>query len=701
MYKRLVQDIDHRYKKAFVSQILKENVIFIVFSFFVCLMPIILCLYSSLIKPNGSQAVMAIGYIIPFTMAFMQISFTISMIIFAKLKEIKKVEDRNDYSRVISASIWMNLIIGFLMVITYILSCFLYMYFSNNRPNTQPLLWYGLNFLWTTIPFVFLFPLYISTIFIAKRRSESSALILLIVFFGFFFIFSLFFGVGLELNTIGFGIGITLALIVSLIINALYIKSFQYFHIYGPIISKDYNKIIFKFIFKESITSISLSLFKGLAIIFLSIWIPNSINGFVPLSYQMSRVIWFNMMYFIPFLGIGIGEGVRYHYLQKHGKYSAYNCYLEHRWKNDFKIIYLTVGITVLIAVGCIFLVKPLCHAYSKNDFNEFENGIMPTIEGWGIPSEPPLNHIDFSKFEGMQISPFPNVSFKPTNTGNISVDIKNKWHNAVELLKITNWVQENIQNNPNAVEGFRENLEILGNWIKWFNQVNVDGVSIAQFISNKYGFATDNPDYAGAIKNSLSYYIYLWLYSRTNPYATEAFVSLRQIVNYNNVIDQLMNILDRLNNENLRPGAISDLKTLMVNHSFDNIMLSIFLYVGNKFNAKAMIYIAIFGVCNSLWAILLQINQRNKKVGMPYWMMSLVYFLCIGFLVVFGALFGVVLKDKLGTSNPFQYLDAWTFPLIPISFAVISYLSIKSFVVYKHYQKEKERAKTDNVKVY
>ena len=111
------------------------------------------------------------------------------------------------------------------------------------------------------------------------------------------------------------------------------------------------------------------------------------------------------------------------------------------------------------------------------------------------------------------------------------------------------------------------------------------------------------------------------------------------------------------------------------------------------------MIYISVFGIANSVWAILIQANQRNLKEGMPYWMLTFIYGFCIGFLVVFGTLFAVTFKEKLGMNNPFNYLDAWTFPLVVISFAAIMVLGTKNIVSWKKYYKEKEG--TSNVKVY
>lgn len=76
--------------KNFTKEIRKEYGLFIVFAFLSCVLPIIYCLLASLFKPNGSQAVMGMGHVMPFLLAFVQISFSISMIILTKVKHKKE-----------------------------------------------------------------------------------------------------------------------------------------------------------------------------------------------------------------------------------------------------------------------------------------------------------------------------------------------------------------------------------------------------------------------------------------------------------------------------------------------------------------------------------------------------------------------------------------------------------------------------------
>ena len=118
---------------SYFFTIWKESRMFLLFSFLSCFLPIGLCLFAALIKPNGSQAVMAVGHIAPFLLAFLQISFSISMIIFARLNRLKeeKFKWKNDYT-IMSSAIWMSLFIGAIMAFFYILSSFLYIYFSRH-----------------------------------------------------------------------------------------------------------------------------------------------------------------------------------------------------------------------------------------------------------------------------------------------------------------------------------------------------------------------------------------------------------------------------------------------------------------------------------------------------------------------------------------------------------------------------------------
>ncbi len=169
------------------------------------------------------------------------------------------------------------------------------------------------------------------------------------------------------------------------------------------------------------------------------------------------------------------------------------------------------------------------------------------------------------------------------------------------------------------------------------------------------------------ALKNSLNYIVHLWLYSSTSDIVSDSFLLLRPMINYHNLLD---------GNENLA--------MILINNPIKDVLISLFLKV-NSFNAKAMIYVSIYGIFNAIWSILIQINQRNNKKGIPLWLLILVYAFCVGFLVSFGTLFAVTLTNVLQNNNPFMYLDAWTFPLIVISFLVIIYLIIKTLKSYKN----------------
>lgn len=642
--------------KVFTKEIKKEYELFIVFAVLSCALPIIYCLLASLIKPNGSQAVMGMGHVMPFLLAFVQISFSISMIILTKVKHKKEFSQR----KIIISSIWLSIFLGFAFVIAYALSSFVYMYFSNNRPNTQDMLIYGLDFTWWTIPFIFLFPLFTTSMFIIKKDNTLVALFTVFLLFGLSSLLSYVLGILLDLKIIGLAIGLSIAMLILILINFSYIKKRMQIRFYVPfkqIVSID--SWIIKNIFQESMAWVSLSIFKGVAIICLSFTIPNVINDFVPLPYQMSRVIWFNMMYFIPCIGIGVSEQIRYHYQTFHAKESLDECPISHTKNKDWKVLLWTLFITLIIAVGAIFMIQPLNYLYTINDANHFNN-TMPVIEGWGTPTLPPTKLIDFNELKNLNLTPLPEF-------GN---------NNIINLINFTNWINLQIQNNPS----FKDDLSSLIKWYEWINQTNSEGVSILNFLQNKYqiNFWTEisnmikdpnsvSPNFTLALKNSLNYIVHLWLYSSTSDVVTDAFLLLRPMINYHNLLD---------GNDNIA--------MVLINNPIKEVLISLFLKV-NSFNAKAMIYVSVYGIFNAIWSILIQINQRNNKKGIPLWLLILVYAICVGFLVTFGTLFAVTLTDVLKDNNPFMYLDAWTFPLIVISFAVIIYLIIKTVKSYKN----------------
>lgn len=684
-------------KLSFFWQIIKESKLFITFSFFSCILPIIYCLIASFIKPDGSQAVMAVGYASPFLLAFIQISFTTSLILISQIKKtsfINEPEWKKDH-KTLWTSIRVSLLIGLLMVFFYTLSSFLYIYFSNNKPNTQGTLKYGLDFIWSTTLVIFLFPIITSLLTFIFTKNKTNAILITLILFLMIITFSFILSVFTPLKVKGIGLGSSISCVVIFLILIYFSYSYNKVLFYKPFyISKERN-IITKIIIKESMTSISLSLFKGVAIVFISFWIPLTINGFVPLSYQMSRVIWFNLMYLIPFIGIGVGEAIRFHYLE-HDQDN--HCSINHSQKQDFVFVLITLILTIFICMGSFFLINPLLNIYTMNDNNYFKNKESPPIQGWGIPTIPPKEFMDLTQIDKIQWTDFPTLKpLKPLTDDpikNAIIKTQNLIIISENLTKIKNWTSIQISNNPE----FQYYLNNLQKWIEWLHQTNKDGTTIISFLETKYNIEGVFKEIIVSIakgdgkwkdvlqklaplfKSGTSYLVYLWLYSKTNPIVTESFINLRQFINFENIIDAYTNI----------DGTL-DVKSLLFKNKLINILPSLFLKI-QTFNSKSLIYVYLFSILNSVWAIRLQTTARNFKEGMPLWLMVIIYFLCIGGLVTFGVLFGVILTNTLGSLNPFQYLDAWTFPLVIISILAIFIVSIRSKKSYKFIQKQSNK---------
>lgn len=691
---------EHTGSFSYCMRIIKESKIFIWFSILSCALPILYCLIASLIKPNGSQAVMAVGYVTPFVLAFLQISLSITMIVFSQLNKLKiekRISKLKNEDTLMSSAIWMSLVLGIVMLAFYLLSSYLYMYFANDRPNTQDTMLYGFDFINTTVPFILFLPLFTTLLFYINKKNKHVAILFTVLFFSFICCFSIIFVLWAEMKVIGIGLGSSCAILLLLLFEFFYLKIFSEIELHHLSQIKYFNSMISKVIFKESLTSISLSVFKGVAILCLSFTIPLTISDFVPLPYQMSRVIWFNLMYFIPCIGIGIGEVVRYHYLNHN---NVFKCNIDHNWKKDFLLIIISLFTTILIAVGCVFMVDPLINLYTKNDFNKFEDGSMPEIKIgetiWGVPSEAPKDFTFIEKLSELKWVQFPEIQeFKPippeaSKLEEIKINLQN-----LEILKknkelINTWLIEMRETNINLIKEIQKNLE---EWWVWLQQKNLDGLKLIDFLSNqnkitpeefnimfknffrilkensnsneKFKIAFDLAILNPVLKKwkpSLSYFVYLWLFTKTDSIVTQSFLNL--------------------------PILISD----------DNNILQFLYFKAQPFEAKSMIYICVFSICNSVWAILLQTNARNYKRGMPYWLMTLVYFVCIGGLVTFGTLFGVTFKDDLGQNNPFQYLDAWTFPLVIISICAITVVSIRAMRSYKFARKIKNADNIENL---
>ena len=146
------------------------------------------------------------------------------------------------------------------------------------------------------------------------------------------------------------------------------VRETNYFKINGK-----YLVLIIKNTWRQIAITVSIQIFKGCALLLLSYQIPDALVNSVPLDYQMSRIIWYNMMYLIPFILNGLTDSLYYFFLKKKFFYE------ENKEKININlvmifILVLSIILTTLLIVACNYLSMGLSLAYTKNQNHSFSN---------------------------------------------------------------------------------------------------------------------------------------------------------------------------------------------------------------------------------------------------------------------------------------------------------------------------------------
>ena len=172
----------------------------------------------------------------------------------------------------------------------------------------------------------------------------------------------------------GIGIGLSVGSLISIISSFIHLFFFtdtfktNYFMINGK-----YLVLIIKNTWRQIAITVSIQIFKGCALLLLSYQIPDALVNSVPLDYQMSRIIWYNMMYLIPFILNGLTDSLYYFFLKEKFFYE------ENKEKININlvmifILVLSIILTTLLIVACNYLSMGLSLAYTKNQNHSFSN---------------------------------------------------------------------------------------------------------------------------------------------------------------------------------------------------------------------------------------------------------------------------------------------------------------------------------------
>ena len=180
----------------------------------------------------------------------------------------------------------------------------------------------------------------------------------------------------------------------------------------------------------------------------------------------------------------------------------------------------------------------------------------------------------------------------------------KNFYDPNVSLVNVIKNYLNELMNNPSS------NPQLI-NWMNWFR-------------TNPQNLNTWILNHPVVFFDWLKQYEY---YANCNPHVVEAFINLRTA------------------------------KEINEPNQFELLMPEL------KYNSKSMIYLGVFGITYSMYYIFSAAKVALSKEQMPIIIIILGSFLLITFVLSFGASFTILLSDW--KQNPFQNLDAFTFPLM------------------------------------
>ncbi len=357
----------HKFTLKLFGDFLKESVIFIVFWLLNGLMPIFICLISASIKQYGAYYVLGIGYITAFQLGYVQIGWVISIAILFVIKKIYASSKFNEanYSTLYFNAFITIVIVAISLVPLFFVPSYVYNLFANNHVNTIISQKVAENYIFGLLPYIFINV--IMSFIIMNIHTKQGLKISLPLLIGSNFLIISFCALlsllpnysSVELTALMIGFSISIGSFISLII----IVAVSFFcgnikDIFQRIHFSTF-WMLFKSIFKQTISILSIQIIKGIALIVLGNVISATMTMTSPMGYQLSRVVWYNYLYLIPFFAFGLGDAMMFYGMRKNiittNKHININIW--------FLFIFAFV-IEILIAIGLYFSIEPLSAFY-------------------------------------------------------------------------------------------------------------------------------------------------------------------------------------------------------------------------------------------------------------------------------------------------------------------------------------------------
>lgn len=338
------------------------------------LVPILICLIAARIEPFGMQYVASIGFITAIQLGFVQMSFTmvISFLFLIKRWSLRNGLTNSDRTLTIQNSFY-NLVLfvifiyGLLIVPLFIGTSYGYNRYAANHINTMIGQSAAYYYIYGLVGFIFINGFNFFFIFLVYENKSKSLGIFLLFFYN-----TLILAIGAalslgkkDLNTEqagGFlGLGLSVGAIGGLIIN------FFFAWFLTPLKNMtrnfDWNKMVYLFngAFRQSLNILSIQIIKAFALLALGYTITKLLYQPVPVSIQLTRTIWYNMMYLIPFLTYGISDAILYYALQSTNKSLTVSKFV----KISIISLIISLGFQSCFAIAMYYSMEPLANFYA------------------------------------------------------------------------------------------------------------------------------------------------------------------------------------------------------------------------------------------------------------------------------------------------------------------------------------------------
>lgn len=370
----------HLYVKSnefnLLKKFLKNSLVFILFSFLNVSLPIFICLITSRVNNMAAYGTIGIGFITSFQLAYSQIGFAFA--IFASCLILKKDKEESHKvvftkNNIVYDTLFLAMIYGLIITPLYIGPCWIYNEYANKHYNTIDSVWPANHYILSSSGFILLTTLSWSLIFLIYNKTNSfNALIQIVISFGSSLLLASTLSLLTPLKYIGIGLGLTIGTFFSCICSFIHclIKT-DYFK--RKVCIKWFNiKEIFSNVWRQTLMVISIQIFKAIALIVLNFQIPEKLVDAVPLNYQMARLIWYNLLYLIPFLILGLSDSSYYFFI----KYET-DIYKTNIKKVIPPIVVIAFVLTIAIAFSASYLVYPLSNFYTKYQDHAYSDAFI------------------------------------------------------------------------------------------------------------------------------------------------------------------------------------------------------------------------------------------------------------------------------------------------------------------------------------